>query len=169
MRHSTVYSEPSKGDEAEETEAEGRFDRSPLKGWLLVASEVPQVFVPMPTAQQGCLASLVPAQLTPPWEPAAPPAPGQIAQFTAAVGSCCFSLSCYNSSLIRIPPASHLLWNKKLHVSACDFCCDIWVHLLGSWELVVTLEGGERMEKRERKIKTGQEKASLQQEFNRRC
>lgn len=106
-------------------------------------------------SQQWCLASFVPAWLAPPWEPAAPPAPGHIAQFTAAVRSCCFSLSCYNSSLIRLPPGSHLRWNKKLHVSTRDFCCDIWVHLLGSWELVITLEGGERMKKGERKIKAG--------------
>lgn len=41
----------SKGDEAEE--AEGGFDQRPLKKWVLVANEVPKVFVPMPTASSG--------------------------------------------------------------------------------------------------------------------
>lgn len=84
-------------------------------------------------------------------------APGHSACFTAAVGSCCFPLSHYNSILMRLPPAR--LPNRRLHVSARGWRGDIWVLLVCSWECLWTQKRGEK--KRKKKSQEGQANPSL--------
>lgn len=134
---SESWSSP-RGDETEEAEAVSSSEPSPLKPWASMVGEIQQVLLLLLPAASGSIAS--PASLArssmetshPALPAPAHRAPGHSACFTAAVGSCCFPLSHYNSILMRLPPAH--LPNRRLHVSACGWRADIWVRLVRSWE-----------------------------------
>lgn len=144
-----------RGDETEEAEAVSRFEPSPLKMWVLMVGEITGgISPPHASGQQQCLPRAVsPASLAHSSMETSHPAltapchgaPGHSARFTAAGGSCYFPLSHYNSILMRLPSAR--LSNRRLHVSACGLCGDIWVHLVCSWECIWTQKrGGKKKE-----------------------